>query len=300
MSYTIALLTGGASTERQIALASAESVRRALESRAKVEVFDFPKDMEQFIARRNDFDCAIPVFHGRGGEDGTIQGWLEILGVPYIFSSVGAHAIAIDKSKANCLVATTDVRVPKSVVVSAADQLHWTHEVVIKPIDGGSSVGVTLAHSPTELERGVRAALRVSTSAMIEDYVHGREFSVAVIDLDGATQALPVISIESKHEFFDYDSKYTPGLATEICPANIDSDLAARLQAAAVTVHRVIGCRHVSRSDFILSDDGTIWFLEVNTIPGMSVLLPKAIAASGREFGEVLLRWVEDVVHAHE
>lgn len=294
MQQQIAILTGGQSTERDIALASAASVERALKSHAEVTVFDMPRELDRFIACRKECTCAIPVFHGRGGEDGTIQGFLETLGMPYIFSGVAAHALAMNKKKTNVVVDAAGIKVPKNSIVHSTDGSQWTHNLVIKPTDGGSSVGVTIAHNQAELERGVAAALTVSSEVLIEEYVAGKEFSVAVIDVDGKTEALPVISIESKHEFFDYASKYETDLAVETCPADIANDLADRLKKTAVQVHQIIGARHVSRSDFIVDDAGAIWFLEVNTIPGMSVLLPKAIVASGRDFGTVLMGWVNE------
>lgn len=298
MSRRIAILTGGTSTERAIALQSADSVRRAIGARAITHIYNVPEMIDEFLRQRQEFDCVIPVFHGRGGEDGTIQGFLEVLGLPYVFSRVEAHALALDKSRTNDLVSHVGLRVPKRVVVTSIAPLRYVQPVVIKPVDGGSSVGVTIAHSQGELNRGLRLALKIAPSVLVEQYIIGDEFSVAVVDIGGATRALPVISIVSQHGFFDYQSKYTPGLAVETCPADIAATLAKRLQQAAVVAHRTIGCLHVSRSDFIVDRRGRVWFLEINTIPGMSVLLPKAIAASGRDFGQVLMGWVEDAIRS--
>ena len=295
MKYNIAILTGGVSSEREVAKSSSESVRKAIQKHSEVAVFDVPYEIDDFLARRKEFNCAIPVFHGRGGEDGTIQGFLETLGMPYIFSGITAQALAIDKVKTNAIVATAGLQVPKSLTISSTVVQHWTHTVVIKPVDGGSSVGISIAHNQNEIARGILQASKWSKEIIVEDYIPGREFSVAVIDVDGITEALPVISIESKHEFFDYQSKYEPGLADEKCPADISTDLSHQLQQIARKVHHVIGARHVTRSDYIVDASGKIWFLEVNTIPGMTVLLPMPIRASGRDFGEVLMGWVKEV-----
>ncbi|MEK7538148.1 MAG: D-alanine--D-alanine ligase [Patescibacteria group bacterium] len=296
MSLRIAILSGGISSEREVALESAASVKQAIGKRAAATVFDFPKDIDAFLARRSEFDCAIPVFHGRGGEDGTVQGFLETLGMPYIFSGVSAQALAIDKVKTNKLVTANGIHVPPSITIKSSMKATWVHDVVTKPVDGGSSVGISIAHNQKELDRGIHEAAKWSTEILIEDYIAGREFSVAVIDIDGKTEALPVVSIESKHEFFDYQSKYEVGLANEVCPADIPKELSRQLQQTALTVHRTIGARHVTRSDFIVDANQEIWFLDVNTIPGMSVLLPMPIRASGRDFGEVLMGWVEEAV----
>lgn len=292
----LAILTGGTSSERAIALASAESVRRAIGRLARTEVFDFPKDLDDFLRRRKNFDCAIPVFHGRGGEDGAIQGFLDTLGMPYTFSSVGGHALAMNKAQTNEVVRFAGLRVPASTILLEPADLPFRSTVIIKPNDGGSSVGVTIAHNQAELTAGIRQAFTHAPAVIVEDYIVGDEYSVAVADVQGQTKALPVISIVSKHEFFDYDSKYTPGLAEERCPADIPDALAQQLQAAAMTAHHTLGLRHVSRSDFMVDQQGLVWFLETNTIPGMSVLLPKAIQAASHDFGRVLIGWAEDAI----
>ncbi len=296
MLRKIAILTGGPSQEHDIAVASAQSVQQAIETKAVTTIFIFPEQIDEYLSHRTQFECVIPVFHGRGGEDGSIQGFLETLQMPYVFSSVTTHALAIDKVKTNSLIGQTGISVPENIVVHAHGQAVWKDTVVVKPLDSGSSIGVTIAHDQKELDLAIQQALKISNRVLVEEYVAGQEFSVAVIDVDGKTEALPVISIEPKHDFFDFESKYQEGLAVETCPADISGELATRLQQAAVKVHQVIGAKHVSRSDFIVDAKGTIWFLEVNTIPGMSVLLPKAIAASGRDFGEVIMGWVESVM----
>lgn len=294
--YRLAILTGGSSTEREIALASAASVKNAISDKAEVEILVFPEDLKKFIDTHGQYDCAIPVFHGRGGEDGTIQGFLETLGVPYIFSGVGAHAIGMNKPATNAIVAAAGIKVPASTILRQPQPMKFLEKVVIKPIDAGSSIGVAIAHNQKELDDAITAVFETSTTAMIEQYIAGDEYSVAVIEDRGKPIALPVIAIKPKKEFFDYQSKYEDGMAEEICPALIDNALANQLQSIAVTVHQAIGAQHVTRSDYIIDGDKNAWFLEVNTIPGMSVLLPKAIKASGREFGEVLMGWVEEVI----
>lgn len=296
MALHLAILSGGTSSEREVALASAASVKAAIGDRARVSLFDVPAELDAFLNNRATIDCVLPIFHGRGGEDGTIQGFLETLGMPYTFSRVAANALAIDKPKTNTVVAAAGVRVPHGSVVRSGESHGWTRNVVIKPIDGGSSVGISIAHNQAELNTGLLAAAKWSSQIMVEEYIEGREYSVAVIDVAGKAEALPVISIESQHEFFDYQSKYEPGIAEEVCPADIPEELAERLRSAATQVHSIIGARQVSRSDFIVDAQGAIWFLEINTIPGMSVLLPKAIRAAGRDFGEVLMGWVNDAI----
>lgn len=291
----IALLTGGISSERDIALRSSETVATELRKNFAVEVFDFPKDIDRFLASRSSFCAAVPVFHGKGGEDGTVQGFLNTLGMPFIFSDVAAHALAMDKMRTKIVVADAGILTPYSRTVHRGESTLFERAVIVKPLDAGSSVGVTLANSQDELDRGLAEAFRVTDTALVEDFIRGEEFTVAVIDEGDHPVALPVIQIKSKKPLFDLESKYDPTLADEICPATISEALASRLQDAARRAHHAIGARHVSRSDFIVDANQKIWFLEINTIPGMTSasLLPKALAAAGKDFGDVLAEWIE-------
>ncbi len=294
----IALLTGGTSCERDIAFKSAETVASALRGRCKINVFDFPIEINRFLESRSSFHAVIPVFHGAGGEDGSVQGFLKTLGIPFIFSDIAAHAIGMDKEKTKIVVAHAGVSTPFSRTVRRGESVSFARAVVVKPSDAGSSIGITLAHNQDELDRGLAHAFRLTDTALVEEYVDGEEFTVAVIEERGKTIALPVIQIKSKNMFFDLESKYDPALVEEICPAHIEEEMSNRLQESALRAHRAIGARHVSRSDFIVDATGRIWFLEINTIPGMTAesLLPKALTAAGKEFGDILVGWIESVV----
>jgi len=291
----VAILTGGTSSEREIALQSAETVKAALEPHARVVVFDFPEQMDEFLSRKAEFDSCVPVFHGKGGEDGTVQGFLETLGMPYIFSGVAAHAVGMNKGLTKELAKRAGILTPEYHVAGRGETHHFGCPVVVKPIGSGSSVGVRIVKEKEKVAEAVEEATADGGEAIIEQFVAGEEFTVAVIEENGKTFALPVIQIKSKNEFFDLESKYDPALCEELCPAPIDEGLARRLQTIAVRAHEVIKARHVSRSDFIVDTSGEIWFLEINTIPGMTEnsLLPKAIRASDRDFGELLMGWME-------
>jgi D-alanine-D-alanine ligase len=167
----------------------------------------------------------------------------------------------------------------------------------VKPLDSGSSVGVSIIRKKEDIAGAVEEALKDSEQVLVEAYVSGKEFTVAVIDEEKKTVALPVVEIRPVHEFFDKESKYDEDLCEEICPAQIDDGLARRLQAIAVRAHRMIQAKHISRSDFIVDRHGEIWFLEINTIPGLTEnsLTPKAIRASDRDLGTLLLSWIESV-----
>lgn len=294
----VAILTGGTSAERDIAITSAGAVARVLEGSVETTTFDFPSEIDAFLSRRAEFRVAVPVFHGKGGEDGTVQGFLETLGMPYLFSGVAAHAVAMDKDLAKRVVASAGVKTAawtkvKIDPIGAKCTYGFSFPCVVKPTDGGSTQGVTVVRDRGELDRALEAAFAFSSRVIVEDFVAGDEFTVAVAEDGGEPVALPVIQIKSPSGIYDYDAKYGPKPAEKLCPAPIPDDLASRLQAAALMVHKTIDARHLSRTDFIVDASGEIWFLEINTIPGLSVLFPRAVAASGRDFGQLLAQWIE-------
>lgn len=297
MKKHIAILTGGRSAEREIAVHSAETVMGLL-GRYEVEVFDFPDGIDEFLKRRDEFDCVIPVFHGVGGEDGTAQGFLRTLGIPFLFSDVTACAVGMDKALAKTVVAKAGVGTASWVVVEKGNEIHRDSisvPCVVKPLDGGSTQGISIVKSVDEIEKALKAAFEFSERVLVEDYVVGDEFTVGVINEGNETVALPVIQIIAPNGFYDHVAKYSATPAEKVCPAKIDNGLRDRLQSAAVMAHRSVGARHLSRVDFIVDKTGEIWFLEINIIPGQSVLFPKAVAASGRDYGDVLAGWIEGV-----
>ena len=302
----IAILTGGLSAERDIALASAKTVADLLAERYDITKFDFPSEINAFLAQRGSFEIAIPIFHGKGGEDGTIQGFLKTLGIPFLFSDVAAHAIGLDKSLAKLVVSSAGLHTPSSIVLTRAEFFQGGSPSfqegargslrvvsVVKPLDCGSTFGVTIVRSSDESQPAITDAFKYSDRVLVEDFIEGDEFTVAVIDENRESIALPVIQIISPGGFYDHAAKYGPKPAEKLCPAPITDELTRRLQNAAVTAHKAIGARHLSRTDFIVDKAGMIWFLEINTIPGQSVLFPKAVKASGRDFAEVFVGWIE-------
>lgn len=290
----VAILTGGTSAEREIAITSAKTVAKALDGRVIITTFDFPSEIDLFLTKRGEFDVVIPVFHGKGGEDGTVQGFLETLGMPYLFSGVAAHAVAMDKDLAKRVVSSVGIKTaPWKILTKGSDRDVLSIPCVVKPVDGGSTQGVSVVRRRDELDHTLEEAFQYSSRVIVEDFIAGDEFTVAVAEDGGEAVALPVIQIKSPGGFYDFNAKYGSQPAEKLCPAPIADDLAQRLQSAAQTVHNTIGARHLSRTDFIVTPQGEIYFLEINTIPGLSVLFPRAVAASGRDFGELLFRWIE-------
>lgn len=236
-------------------------------------------------------DVAFIALHGPWGEDGTLQGVLELLGIPYTGSGVLASALAMDKVMAKTVLAAAGLDVPKGLVVrSVAESRRVSAPCIVKPVEQGSSIGMTSVHTAAEIEPAIAEALRYDDRALVEEWILGTELTCGVIGNDDPL-ALPVIEIVSKRELFDYQAKYDPSASEEICPARIDAALTAQVQAAALQAHRALGCRGLSRTDFIWTGERLVT-LEVNTMPGMTAnsLLPKAARVAGIPFADLLER----------
>jgi D-alanine-D-alanine ligase len=292
----VAMLMGGWSAEREISLRSGKACGDALEAEGyRVTRVDVERDVAEVLARLKP-DAAFNVLHGRPGEDGTIQGILEILRIPYTHSGVLASALAMDKPAAKIVMAAAGVPVPEGVVVSRAEaaKAHvMKPPYVIKPPAEGSSVGVFIvqpdhAHPPQELSR---PDWPYGEQVLVERYVAGLELTCAVM----GEEALGVIEIEPTTRFYDYESKYAPGGSRHILPARISPNIYQRARNLALTAHRALGCRGVSRADFRFDSrsDGDLVCLEVNTQPGMTEmsLVPELAAHAGLSFGE-LVKWI--------
>ena len=251
-------------------------------------------------------DVCFVALHGQWGEDGTIQGMLELLGIPYVGSGVLASALAMDKVMAKAVLAAAGIDTPRGFAVDKADgpidrgrleraAAELGYPLVVKPVSQGSSVGIAIVEGSDDLAAAVDDALGYDDRVLVEERLMGTELTVGVIGNGRELQALPVIEIVTTREFFDYRAKYDPALTEEICPARIDDELAARAQELARRAHQVLGCRDLSRTDLIADNDGRLSVLEVNTIPGMTAnsLLPKAARVAGIPFGELCSLLIE-------
>ena len=226
--------------------------------------------------------------HGACGEDGRIQAALDLLGVPYTGSGYLSSAIAMDKDLTKRLVADKVVTPRWMRVDLTEDQLDGlVKEVslpaVIKPVDSGSSIGVFIANDKAELRHALEESVKLGGRVVIEQYIKGREIQVAVLN----GKALPSIEITPKEGFYDYENKYQPGVALEVCPAPIPAEWEERIGKAAVAVFETVGLSVYARADFIVTEDGTPYFLEINTLPGMTPtsLVPQEAAAVGMDYG---------------
>jgi D-alanine-D-alanine ligase len=296
----IAVLMGGWSAEREVSLRSGAQCADALEGQGyKVTRVDVERNVAEVLARLKP-DVAFNVLHGRPGEDGTIQGILEILRIPYTHSGVLASALAMNKQAAKVAMIAAGVPVPEGRVVSRAEAAKGhvlPRPYVLKPVSEGSSVGVFIvteehAHPPQEL---TRPDWGFGEELLAERFIPGLELTCAVL----GDEALGVIEIEAATRFYDYEAKYAPGGSRHILPARISPDVYERVRALSIAAHRALGCRGVTRADFRFDNraDGTgdLACLEVNTQPGMTEtsLVPELAAYNGMPFGE-LVKWIAE------
>ncbi|MBU2537059.1 MAG: D-alanine--D-alanine ligase [Proteobacteria bacterium] len=299
----LALIAGGKSGEREVSLAGAQGVEKAL-SREKYEVrrYDPATDLAQLAADAGKIDAAFVLLHGPLGEDGTMQGFLDLLGIPYQGAGVLGSALAMDKNLAKILYRQAGLTVAAWEMAEPEDQEnprrlleHLALPVVIKPIRQGSSLGMSVARNEEELAQGLAKAFAFDSEVMVEQYVRGREITGGVLGNKELT-ALPIVEIIPGEEFafFDYQAKYQPGASREVCPADLPSEITAKAQEIALIAHRALQLKGYSRTDMIVADDG-IYVLETNTIPGMTPtsLLPQAAAAHGLSFSALLDRLIE-------
>lgn len=239
-------------------------------------------------------DAVFLALHGSCGEDGRVQATFDLMGIPYTGSGCLGSAVAMDKDMTKKLIRDTGVLTPRwQIITYRADDSEALVKsielpVVVKPMDSGSSIGVSIAYDVPELRDALRIGFRFGEKVIVEQYVKGRELQVGV--LEGV--ALPSIEIVPKKGFYNYENKYQPGAAEELCPAPIPEQTEKTLRAAALAVHNLLGLAIYSRSDFIVTEDGKAWFLEINTLPGMTPtsLLPQEAAAAGVEYPELCER----------
>lgn len=294
----LALIAGGKSSEREVSLKSGAQVYEALDkSKYDIRRYDPLTDLGRLVQDAPEIQAALIIMHGRGGEDGSMQGLLDLLEIPYQGSGVLGSAVAMNKELSKALYQMAGLKVPAALSFtrdqdpgSLKIQAKLGLPVVIKPATEGSSIGVTLARNLTELEDGLDAAYRYDARVLVEEFIQGIEVTGAILG-NKTPEALPLVEIipSSQYTFFDYEAKYQPGASSEICPARLDAELTARAQQYALKAHLALGCRGYSRTDMIVRE-GEIYVLETNTIPGMTAtsLFPQAAKAAGLEFPALL------------
>ena len=315
----VALLLGGDSSERAISLLTGVALRDALRApRFDVEVFDVASqpqnpsvDGATFLSwnelaatlKNRGFDVVLNALHGGWGEDGTVQTLLEVANIPFVGTPALGSRVAMDKALCKLLMRENGLVVPRGEIVSDANApLLYSGNCVVKPNDGGSSVGVSILRNATEAQwrETLQNALKGEDRVLVEELVEGVEVSAPVLGAGASSQALPLIEIVPKlgEGWYDFEAKYAAGGSQHLIPPRLPVEIQERVREHSRRAHLVLGCRGVSRSDFIVKADGTPVFLETNTLPGMTStsLVPDAARAMGLSFPQLVERLVKSAL----
>lgn len=321
---SVVLFMGGDSGEYEVSIASAAQVKNNLDP-GKFDVYPVLirdgkwsykcESGEEILFDRNNhclniagkmiqFDCAFIAIHGTPGEDGKLQGYLEMAGIPYTTCDVTTSALTFNKYFCNDLAIQYGVKVARTILLRKGD--FWNSESMIKevglpcfvkPNKAGSSVGVSKVYNLTGMPGAIEKAFAEDDEVLVQQFIKGREMACGVYTLNGNVQVLPVTEVVSKNDFFDYQAKYTSGLASEITPAPITEDQSAECKRLTDYMYRKFNCRGVVRFDYFLVDN-TWWFLEVNTVPGFSAesIIPKQAKAAGYNLKDFFASLVEEAL----
>lgn len=319
----VALLAGGNSSEREIALGSANQIASALDSaKYDVKVIDLhyrkmtytAPDGTEWEVDKNDFsltvagekivfDYALIIIHGTPGEDGKLQGYLDMMGIPYSSCSQTSSTITFDKISTKRAVAGRGINLAREVFICRGDKVEPQAivdklglPIFVKPNASGSSFGVTKVTSVEQIDAAVEAAFAESDQVLIEECIVGREFGCGVVVTEDREILLPITEIVSKRDFFDYQAKYTEGLSDEITPAQISEDVRKKLNRMTLEAYRACRCSGIVRIDFIVTQAGEPYMIEINSIPGMSSgsIVPKQVREAGMTLGELYDIVIED------
>lgn len=301
---SIAVICGGPSREAEVSRSTAKGIVQALkENYQQVHLVELDQQIDITLRKLNP-DVVFPAVHGKWGEDGTLQGLLTICGFAYVGSEVEANVLAMDKILAKQMFYLHGLPVAKSMVVSQHQNLGRRaqeiidalgHQVVVKPACEGSSLGISFASTAEEVHKALKAAFNYGPRILVEERIFGAEITVAVLDQD-TSEALPVIEIKTPQgTWYDFKHRYTAGLSEHILPAPLPAEQYQRVQEVALLAHQALGCRDLSRADFVVPPQGEPILLEVNTMPGMTPtsLFPDAAKAAGISFPALVSILVE-------
>ena len=296
----VAVLMGGWAAEREVSLVSGQAVLEGLVRRGvNAHGIDVGRDVLTILAAGG-YDRVFNVLHGRGGEDGVIQGALEILGLPYTGSGVLGSSIGMDKYRTKLLFQSLGLPTPGFALIRTEDDLAAAGELgfplMVKPALEGSSIGMSRADDPEQLRIAWRKAAEYDSHVMAECWVSGAEYTAAVL----GDQALPLIKLETPHEFYDYEAKYVSDDTRYLIPCGLDRDMEARLQAMSLRAFDAIGASGWGRVDILMDEQQNPWLIEVNTVPGMTShsLVPMAANAVGIDFDELVWRILAQTLEA--
>lgn len=291
----IGVILGGRSAEREVSLKSGSAILASL----KRSGYDaIPIEMDEKIAERirnNNIGVAFIALHGPGGEDGSLQGLLEVMNIPYTGSGVLASGLGINKAASRKIFVYHNIQVPPFYAAKRDDKsdldlklkaLPFSFPLVVKPCCQGSSIGVSIVKEKEKFREAIEDAFKFDDEILIEKFIEGREIHVGILD----NKPMGAIEIRPKGEFYDYDAKYLPGMSDHIFPAPLEDDVYRRVLEAGLKAHKAIGCKGYSRIDALVTGNGDIFILEVNTLPGMTEtsLLPEIAKGIGVDFDSLV------------
>jgi len=284
----IAVLMGGPGEEKDVSLKSGQAIIKALNHNG-YDVISIILDtkLEKLVKELLSVDLVFLGLHGNIGENGTIQGFLDALGIIYTGSGPLSSAICMDKNISKIIAKNNGIMTPKwKLCNTAIDDAKMNYPVIVKPNGQGSTVGLRIAHNESELKPALEYAFNYDNSVLVEEYIQGRELTVMLID----GKAQPVCEIIPSHEFYDYECKYTAGMSKYICPAEIDDNISNYVKKISENLFDLLKCENYSRADFRMDDQNKFWFLEMNTLPGMTdtSLAPMSALAAGISFNELI------------
>ncbi|MBB6271420.1 D-alanine-D-alanine ligase [Pedobacter cryoconitis] len=327
MKKVIALITGGTTGEWVISVKSAATIAHNLDP-DKFDVYKImltqqgwfyePVDSVRIEVDRNDFsvlyngrkitfDGVFIAIHGAPGEDGKLQGYFDMLGLPYTTCDALTSAVTMNKGYTKAIVKdipnlfiAKSAQIFKGTPYNLSDvKSSLTLPYFVKPNNGGSSIGMSKVKNQYDLQSAIDKAFKEDTQVLIEEFIEGREFTVGVVKLDGKITVLPATEVETAKEFFDFEAKYTPGVAVETTPAPLRPETRKRVEEIATAVYAKLNCRGVVRIDFILTaDEGDFYFIEINTIPGQTVtsFIPQQVAASGMKLNDFYTKLIKETI----
>ena len=290
----VGVLLGGHSEERDVSLQTGKAVIRACESLGYTTIpIEIESSLKPFITTLKKVDIVFIALHGGSGENGHIQQELENINIPYTGSNPMSSSLCMDKNLSKQLAKSIGVQTADWMNIISKNEIRDFIDLpyVVKPNDQGSTVGLSIVHNKSEMDDALDLAFQYGENIMIETYIEGRELTVAIID----GKPMPIVEIKPSHEIYDYECKYTEGLSTYECPADLPAELTLKIQKDSIRLFNAFRCKGYGRVDYLLDDSGHYFFLEMNTLPGMTntSLVPKAVASNGGSFENLIQQIIE-------
>jgi D-alanine-D-alanine ligase len=297
-STRIGVLYGGLSSEREVSLISGKNCYDALRRLGyeNTVLIDVDSQVAKTLLDQK-IEIAYIALHGKYGEDGCIQGLLELMGIPYTGCRVASSALTMNKALTKSVMKDAGLAVIDSIVIKAGTvngkpiDIGLTYPVMVKPINEGSSIGMSKVNRPEDLKDALQTAFKYADEVMVEQFVKGKSITVGVVEVDGEPKVTPILELRpTKTEFYDYEAKYTEGGTEFILPAELSDKVTKAIREATLKAHVAAGCRGMSRIDFVVDADNKFYILEINTIPGMTPLsdLPAQAKAMGIDYDELV------------